>query len=102
LIDENPPLPKAATEGVEALKKAIAASVEAESVGPAEQVERLGEFLEKAFTRRYDDAPARIDDVRHLAQVANRISRGPRRWTTTGSTSARFTRPRETSGRRFM
>jgi DNA helicase-2/ATP-dependent DNA helicase PcrA len=70
LVDDPPRVPKPAYEGMETLRKAVAASVEAEAAGPAEQVERVGEFLEKAFTRRYDDAAARIDDVRHLAQIA--------------------------------
>lgn len=70
LIDDPPPAPKAALDGMETLRKAIGASVEAEAAGPSEQVERAGEFLEKAFVRRYDDAAARIDDVRHLARIA--------------------------------
>ena len=74
LINDPPAVPKAAFDGMESLQKAIAASVEAESIGPAEQVERAGQFLEKTFVRRYDDAPARIEDVRQLALIAKEYS----------------------------
>jgi DNA helicase-2/ATP-dependent DNA helicase PcrA len=70
LIDDPPQVPKPASEGIDALGRAMSAAIEAAASGPAEQIERVGEFLEKTFTRRYDDAPARIDDVRHLAQIA--------------------------------
>ncbi len=70
LIDDPPPVPKAAIEGITALQQTVEASLAVESTGPGEQVERVGQFLEKAFVRRYDDAEARIDDVRHLARIA--------------------------------
>lgn len=70
LIDYPPPAPAAALEGIAALRVAVAAAVQAETTGAAAQVERVGDFLEKVFVRRYDDAAARIADVRHLARIA--------------------------------
>jgi DNA helicase-2/ATP-dependent DNA helicase PcrA len=70
LIEETPPAPKAAQEGVSSLQTAIRACVEVGATKPAEQLERVGDFLGKAFVRRYDDAEARIEDVRHLARIA--------------------------------
>ncbi|HVE75461.1 MAG TPA: ATP-dependent helicase [Actinomycetota bacterium] len=68
LVDDPPAVPKAAAEGMEALQKSAMAALETDA--PAEQVERIGEFLEKVFVRRYDDAPARIADVTQLARMA--------------------------------
>jgi len=74
LIDDPPPVPKAASDGLAALQQAVASAAELQGVGAAEQMERVGDFLEKAFVRRYDDAAARIADVRHLARIAKDYS----------------------------
>lgn len=70
LVDDPPPVPSAAQEGLKALMHAAGAALAVEETTPAELLERLGEFLGPAFARRYDDASARIEDVRHLARMA--------------------------------
>lgn len=70
LIDNPPPLPGAASEGLNSLQNVAKTSVRSEVSTPAELLERVGEFLGPAFARRYDDAAARIEDVRHLARMA--------------------------------
>lgn len=70
LIDDPPSLPAAAQEGLAALTNAAVLTLETEEASPAELLERLGEFLGPAFARQYDDASARIEDVRHLARMA--------------------------------
>ena len=70
LIDDPPAMPNAANEDLRLLQGAVRVAVDAESSPPAELLERVGEFLAPAFARRYDDASARIEDVRHLARMA--------------------------------
>lgn len=70
LIDDPPSLPAAAQEGLAALTNAAVLTLETEEASPAELLERLGEFLGPTFARQYDDASARIEDVRHLARMA--------------------------------
>lgn len=70
LIDDPPPVPKAALDGLDSLRKSVEAALKAEEAGASEQVERAAVFLEKTFVRRFDDAPARIADIHHLARIA--------------------------------
>lgn len=70
LLDDPPQVPEAARKGLALLQEAVKASVDGEATTPAESLERAGEFLGQAFARRYDDAVARIEDVRHLARMA--------------------------------
>ena len=70
LVDQPPQVPKASADGMEALRRVVEGSLNAESARAADELERAGAFLEKVFLRKYDDAPARIDDVRQLARVA--------------------------------
>lgn len=70
LVDDPPQLPASAQEGLAALIGCASLALRQEESSPAELLELLGVFLGPAFARKYDDATARIEDVRHLARMA--------------------------------
>ncbi len=64
-------VPTAAVEGIRELRDALEGCADGSILAPAGQVERLREFLEPVFSRRYDAPAARLRDLEQLELLAS-------------------------------
>lgn len=70
LLDGTVEVPRAALEGVQQLRSALRGCLDETVLSPAAQLERLRDFLEPVFARRYQGAGARMEDLNQLSALA--------------------------------
>jgi DNA helicase-2/ATP-dependent DNA helicase PcrA len=70
LLERPVEAPAAATEGIEALRRALAACHDETSVRPAAQLERIRVYLQPVLERKYESAAARLADLEQLTLLA--------------------------------
>ncbi|HEY6567057.1 MAG TPA: ATP-dependent helicase, partial [Actinomycetota bacterium] len=70
LLDQPVEVPRAAVDGLQAMRSAMRGCLDEDSMNPAAQLERLRTFLEPIVTHRYDAAGARLRDLDQLALLA--------------------------------
>jgi len=70
LLDHPVEAPRAAVDGLQALRSALAGCVDETALPPAGQVERLRTFLEPVIARKYESPAARLRDLDQLELLA--------------------------------
>ena len=70
LLDHPVEVPRAAVEGLQALRSALAGCVDESALPPAGQVERIRAFLEPVIASKYESPAARLRDLDQLELLA--------------------------------
>ena len=74
LLDHPVEAPRAAVEGLQGLRSALAGCLDESALPPAGQVERIRSFLEPVIARKYESPAARLRDLDQLELLATGYS----------------------------